>query len=434
MGFDRASVGLGVPPLSVVAHAVDEETVHSLRARECPEHGENLGWLRNLRGRYEGPTWLVRLGGPPRVCRWSVTRRRWSSDFPPLAGFDETATLELSEWHTGDIVGATEPGTTIGLRPPSFERHGRAGTYGVVMTAGAKSLGGGGREARLAHLIITIFGLYARAEGNWLSVSSVVALMADLGGDGQATRSAISRLKRRGVLLSERMIDTAGYSVAAATLEVLAEGDVRIFTRRRGTMDDGWLLVVFSVPESERDKRHALRSSLTRLGFGTVAPGVWVAPGNLAEETRLALESRGLSEYVDMFSSRHLAFGDMRTKVRAWWNLEELTQLYADFLQRYRSALYRATAEELSPQEAFKIYVPMLTQWRRLPYRDPGLPLSLLPPSWNGDAAGDLFEELNAILGPLAQKHAMAVVHGKATRGGNARAVQMAAARDRHEP
>ncbi|MFF0612292.1 PaaX family transcriptional regulator C-terminal domain-containing protein [Nocardia tengchongensis] len=276
------------------------------------------------------------------------------------------------------------------------------------------ALGNGrGRDARLAQVIITIFGLCARAEGNWLSTASVIALMGDVGLDAQAVRSSISRLKRRGVLVSERNAGAAGYSLSESTLEVLAEGDVRIFQRARASEEDGWILVVFSVPESEREQRHALRSSLTRLGFGTAAPGVWIGPGTLARETRQTLERRGLSGYVDMFTGTHLGFGDMRSKVREWWDLSELTQLYADFLQRYRPVLYRVTSGGMTPQEAFALYVPMLTEWRRLPYRDPGLPLSVLPPAWNGEAAGTLFGELDDALGPLARKHALSVIHGQ---------------------
>jgi phenylacetic acid degradation operon negative regulatory protein len=121
---------------------------------------------------------------------------------------------------------------------------------------------------------------------------------------------------------------------------------------------------------------------------------------------------------VDIFSGEYFAFGDLRSKVHAWWNLEELTELYAEFLQQYRSALYRSSAERLSPSEAFEIYVPMVTQWRQLPYRDPGLPLSLLPPGWNGEAAGELFDDLNKALSPLARKHALTVVHGKHSKPG----------------
>jgi transposase len=70
------SVGLDVHALSVVAHAVDEETGEIARARLCPDHGEILCWLSQLRGPlrvvYEaGPTGfgLARaLSGRGRMC------------------------------------------------------------------------------------------------------------------------------------------------------------------------------------------------------------------------------------------------------------------------------------------------------------------------------------------------------------------------------
>ncbi|WP_230464933.1 PaaX family transcriptional regulator C-terminal domain-containing protein [Nocardia seriolae] len=218
----------------------------------------------------------------------------------------------------------------------------------------------GGRDARLAHVIVTIFGLCARAEGNWLPTASVVALMADLGAEPQAVRSSVSRLKRRGVLLSAHHRKAPGYSLSEPTLEALAEGDVRIFQHARASEEDGWVLVVFSVPEAERDKRYALRSNLTRLGFGTASPGVWNAPGTLAREARDTLERRGLADYVDIFTGQHIAFGDLRAKIPQWWNLDELTDLYTDFLQHYRPMLYRAAVGKPTPREAFEIYVPML--------------------------------------------------------------------------
>jgi transposase len=61
VSFNGTSVGLDVHALSVVAHAVDEETGRVERARLCPDHGEILDWLHQLRGpvrvAYEaGPT------------------------------------------------------------------------------------------------------------------------------------------------------------------------------------------------------------------------------------------------------------------------------------------------------------------------------------------------------------------------------------------
>jgi len=268
-----------------------------------------------------------------------------------------------------------------------------------------------GREMQPRQLIVTIFGLYARTERNWLSVASVVKLMADLGVEGPAVRSSISRLKRRGLLRGERHNGAAGYSLSEPTLELLAEGDLRIFEHTRAAVEDGWVLVVFSIPEVERDRRHALRTTLTRLGFGTVSPGVWIAPGHLMREVQHTLERRDLVSYVDIFRADHLGFDNLRSKVRTWWDFDELNVLYADFLQRHRMTLHRVTRETPTPGEAFASYVPLLTEWRRLPYRDPGLPLSLLPPGWKGETAGELFGELNRVLSGPAREHAMKVIH-----------------------
>ena len=147
----------------------------------------------------------------------------------------------------------------------------------VALNSGAEVDAPAGRD-RLGPLIITIFGLYARGEHNWLSVASVVQLMADLGVEGQAVRSSISRLKRRGVVRTDRRDGAAGYALSEPTLETLAEGDARIFERRRATTEDGWLVVVFSVPESERHLRHTIRSSLRWLGFAALYDGLWCAP------------------------------------------------------------------------------------------------------------------------------------------------------------
>ncbi len=40
-------------------------------------------------------------------------------------------------------------------------------------------------QATPRQLILSLYGLYAREEGNWLSVASLIALMADLGVDSR---------------------------------------------------------------------------------------------------------------------------------------------------------------------------------------------------------------------------------------------------------
>ena len=146
---------------------------------------------------------------------------------------------------------------------------------------------------------------------------------------------------------------------------MLREGDHRIWSRPRATAADGWLVLVFSVPESERDRRHALRSLLSGLGFGTAAPGVWVAPATLYDETLRALDRTGLTSYTEFFRGDYLGAGDVSSRMREWWDVDALTALYAEFCAEWRPAARRRSAPSLA--EAFAEYVPMLTSWRRLP-------------------------------------------------------------------
>jgi phenylacetic acid degradation operon negative regulatory protein len=265
------------------------------------------------------------------------------------------------------------------------------------------------RSARLRHLIITVYGLYARHDGGWLSVATLIRLLADLGIDEPAVRSAISRLKRRGILQSRRYGGSAGYQLSAEALAILREGDARIFRRRRATPADGWVLAVFSVPESERHRRHVLRSELTRLGFGMVAPGVWIVPAHAQDTTAETLRRLELDAYADLFRADHLAFGDPAENIRRWWDLDELERQYETFIAAHEPVLRAFRADLPGEQEAFAAYVRVLTDWRRLPYLDPGLPAELLPDGWVGIRAADLFFALRALLEEPARSYVKAV-------------------------
>jgi phenylacetic acid degradation operon negative regulatory protein len=265
------------------------------------------------------------------------------------------------------------------------------------------------------HLILTLFGLYARdplstcsgRAANWLSVRALIALMADLDVDAAATRSSVSRLKKRGVLDASRQGGQAGYTLSDSALAVLVEGDSRIWSRPRASVADGWLVVVFSVPELERQKRHELRSLLTRLGFGTAAPGVWVAPGTAYDETLAAVERQGLASYTEFFRGSYLGVGSVAARVGEWWDLPAVAGRYDEFLAEHRPL---ARLRGADATRAFAAYVPMLTAWRRFPYLDPGLPLDLLPADWPGVAAGDLFETLDLRLREPAAQHARRLI------------------------
>jgi phenylacetic acid degradation operon negative regulatory protein len=216
-------------------------------------------------------------------------------------------------------------------------------------------------------------------------------------------RSSVSRLKRRGVLVSTRAGEAAAYRLSPELEAVFREGDARIFAPRRATVDDPWLLISFSIPENERHQRHQLRTILTRLGCGQVSPGLWIATQQIFAELDSTLERDGLRDYVDLFLAGHVARGSTADAVRRWWDLDALDRLYHDFVARW-SAVGRGLLDSSPDDEQFAAQIRLLTEWRRLPYLDPGIPLEHLATDWSGVTAQRLFLELFATLQPAAER------------------------------
>jgi phenylacetic acid degradation operon negative regulatory protein len=265
--------------------------------------------------------------------------------------------------------------------------------------------------ARPRELILTFYGLYREVVRGWISIAHLIRLMAEVDVDAPAVRSAVSRLKRRGLIEARAVAGAAGYSLSPAGQELLAEGDPRIFGRQAAQLSDGWVLAVFSVPESERDKRHVLRSRLDQLGFGSAASGVWIAPQQLAGEARHRIGTLGLTGYVELFEGARMPLAQLRATVGQWWDLAGLAEGYDGFCATHEPVM-RRWSRQRRPDDAaaFADYMRVVDGWRKIVYRDPRLPAELLPADWVGSRAERIFFGLHAALRGPAEKHVIAVL------------------------
>jgi phenylacetic acid degradation operon negative regulatory protein len=242
-------------------------------------------------------------------------------------------------------------------------------------------------------LIVSFAGSYLRELGGWIAVADLIRCLKTIGLAEPAIRQALVRLKSRGFLAAERRSGEAGYLLTDAGRHDLSTGDRRIFRPAAATAEDGWVLAVFSVPETERHLRHQLRTELAWLGFGTVSPGVWIAPRPLADPTRALLADAGLDGYVTWFGAKHLT----EINVALWWDLDSLRAQYESFLADHRPAPAPGAAEpDVTDEQAFAGYLRLIDAWRLFPRLDPGLPASLLPADWPARAAWELFDGLRA--------------------------------------
>lgn len=251
------------------------------------------------------------------------------------------------------------------------------------------------RPGSTASLLRTVVGVFLRPLGGWISAADLVTLAGDLDIAPALARTGIARLKQKDLLLPERR-DAVGYRLNPAALAMLQRGDRRIFAMRQMADADTWCLVSFSIPESERAVRHQLRRRLQWIGAGAVSSALWICPGHLQDEVRQIVDQVGARAWVTLFPAGiPLTDRTPAESAAAWWDLDGL----ADEHRRFQESLTSL------PAEPFAAYVQLIDRWRTLPYRDPGLPPSMLPADWPGTRSFAEFEWLSGTLEAPAMAH-----------------------------
>ncbi len=253
-------------------------------------------------------------------------------------------------------------------------------------------------------LILDLYGRYSAQFQGWIAVSDLVDLMGLLGVEEQAVRSAVSRMSRRGLLRAEARGPVRGYAATDEALELFADGDRRIYASTEpAALADGWVLLAFSVPEGERDKRHVLRSRLMWLGMGNLGSGLWIGPRRILDELTGVVR--------DVFTASYEGLGEVEELVQHSWDLPALARLYTHFIETHRPVrdALRRSKKPVEGQSAFVDYTLALHEWRKFPYLDPGLPPDVLPRRWPGRIASELFADLRHQLEPAAFDYASAV-------------------------
>ena len=257
-------------------------------------------------------------------------------------------------------------------------------------------------------VVVSFLGAIVRPMGNWMPIGGTVDLLTQLGLDAPSVRTAVFRLKRRGWLESEVRGGVRGYALTETALAALKAGDEIVWhARQPADLSDGWCIVSFSVPESARTKRHQLRSHLSSLGFGNVASGVWIAPARMRPAAAQAIAELDLTQRCAIFVGDYAGGQSLGQLLSESWDLEEIDERYRDFIRRYHGeADALDSGGRLDPSRVFATYLGVIDHWRKLPYRDPGLPPQVLPAGWSAPAAGELFERLVAALGDRALAYA----------------------------
>ncbi len=240
------------------------------------------------------------------------------------------------------------------------------------------------RPGSSTSLLRSIVGMYIRDVGGWIAVTHLVDLMQALDVPPARTRTTLTRLKGKHLLVARTVAGRQGCSITPLGLRLLQRSDRRLFSSRSMRVDEQWCLVSFTVPEERRDLRHRLRQRLANMGCGSVAPGLWICPWFLSEEVREIFSDLGLEENCVLFpADAPVVSTTLADALAQWWDLDRLAELHRRFDASVRERL-ADNASGVDSRRAFGIYVRTVDAWRVIRRLDPGLPPELLPPQWPG--------------------------------------------------
>jgi phenylacetic acid degradation operon negative regulatory protein len=233
----------------------------------------------------------------------------------------------------------------------------------------------------------------------WLPTAAWVRMLVALDLPAATARTSLHRMDKGGYLDRTSHAGVPGYAMSERwrefvhSAQTLPQPDVETQTR--------WALVTFSIPETQRDLRHTLRSLLERSSMAPLGNGTWIGPEVVVPALEQLVQTLGLSGYVDCFLAENRAFRDDDVALaRRCWDLDTLQRNFAAF---EADADVQLARPDVTDDEAFVTVVTMHNAWRRLETRAPALPARMLPAGGSRPASEAALDRLLTARLPAAR-------------------------------
>jgi phenylacetic acid degradation operon negative regulatory protein len=253
------------------------------------------------------------------------------------------------------------------------------------------------------HLLITLLGDYWFLRSEHIPSAALVELLGEFGISPVGARAALSRLARRGLLVSSKQGRNTFYGLSERAAAVLEEGAHHIFefASHEPRWDGRWTFVAFSVPEERRHVRPLLRTRLRWLGFAPLYDGLWVSPHPPPPALTDALAELDVASFTVVVGEAIPHAGAV-DPISAW-NLDGLRADYDAFVARFAPLRTRVRSGAVTLAEGLVARTEIMDSWRNMPSLEPELPVELLPQGWPRGDARALFIEVYDALGPVAE-------------------------------
>ncbi len=258
---------------------------------------------------------------------------------------------------------------------------------------------------RTGSLLISLFGDAIAPHGGTVWLGSLIRALEPFGVNQRLVRTSIFRLAKDGWLASEQFGRRSYYGLTETGRRQFHAASQRIYSEPRQEWAGSWSLILLSGMEA--GKREDVRRALSWLGFAPFSANLLAHPApdeaQLSEELqRIDPDKKLLFMSAKVDETRQAYLRDL---VRRAWELDELSDRYREFLNRFRPAYQAARrAKRINPEAAFQVRTLLIHEYRKILLRDPLLPDVLLPGRWDGIAAYQLCRNLYGLIAAPAEE------------------------------
>lgn len=261
-------------------------------------------------------------------------------------------------------------------------------------------------------VVFDLFGDHLRYHGGAARTQALVDLLEVFDVGEPTARIVLARMRKEGWFETRREGRHAVYALTDKAWELLDQGRTRIFERTHPSWDGQWRMVIYAASEQDRAERERLRRTLSWLGFGPLATATWLSPHDRLDEVERVLHDT--SARVDLLTCRSRDAATDLDMVERCWDLKALGRAYQDFVAQVEDMPSASELARTSGPDALRLRIGLVSGYRQFPFRDPDLPVELLPDDWPGHRAHELFMAAHEALGPPADAYVQSVLRSRA--------------------
>jgi len=234
-------------------------------------------------------------------------------------------------------------------------------------------------------------------------LSSLLEIIGRFGKAESATRMALSRACKAGILETSKSDKEVIYSLTPVALEGIqlwntgAQSCWKRFALRNTPWEGKWHFVHIAL--NDPTKKGDLSEKLQQTGYVQINMQTWLSPYHQTEAVNSILSDINVeADTASVYGEFEASIG-MESFMEKTFGLSRLSEQYTDFISTYQPLLARLSEDSSATTEgkALPILHKLGFAYFAIATGDPMLPRMLLP-EWPGDQAAALMRDLRKIL------------------------------------